>query len=344
MEKRVLTLSPYDTPTSGNLEDEQSFPLSTQGCWVIRSEDVPSTPFPLPIENTSEIEFAEFILKERLLLANLSLSLKAWRPPSPAKDTPNRREDLFMPPSGINEFTPIFSLDSPLLVSNCFQTVKGFAFDSSSLYIGSGRGAEEAWPEEFLLPTVSYPIGTIVPFIQENPIVFTIAKLLLKSQGVYTCPTEYRTLFNRFGLKNTIPSTTNHIHYESALVHTFDTEITPEMITVLRKSVGWSPEIDYTDRPTLICQDATFEEVLRPGWNIRIIDPTEPFDRILANLSGAWGMVGTSLLQHSWMLPLGARVFDLSTSPTNAQHAEVAGLIYIPTTNAEFLSTLHDTD
>ena len=343
MEKRLLTLSPYDTPISGNLEDDLP-PSSVQGCWVIRSEDVPSTPFPLPIEDTSEIEFASFILKERLLLENLSLSLKAWRPPSSAKDTSHHKEDLFMPPSGINEFTPIFSLESPLLVSNCFQTDKGLAFDSSSLYIGSGRGAEEAWSEEFLLPTVSYPIGTIVPIIRENIIVFTIAKLLLKSQGVYTCPEEYLSLYRRFGLNNTIPYTTDHIHYTSALVHTYDKQVHPEMIDVLRKTVGWSSEIDYTDRPTLICEDATFEEVLRPAWNIRVIECTEPFDRILANLSGAWGIIGTSLLQYSWILPLGARVFDLSSLPINAQQAEVAGLRYIPTTKEEFLTTLHDTD
>jgi hypothetical protein len=323
MEKTLLALSPYEIPASGNIEDDDLPSSDIPATWVFRSEDAP----------LSTMRYTYDSLKERFLVASPSLSLLTWSGSPSAYP-----RDVFLTPTKLLSLRP-HPFKGPLLVANCFQTTTGLVFDSSTLYIGNNEDCRHM----DLLPTESYPSGTIVPFLQENPILFTIAKLLLKSQGVYTCPEEYRPLYRRFGLNNTIPASPK-LHFASALVYPYDMQIQPEMIDVLRKTVSWSPEIDYTDRPTLICQDASFEEVLRRGWNVRIIDPADPFDRILANLSGAWGLTGTTLLQYCWMLPRGARVFDLSSSPIHAKQAEVAGLRYIPTSHDEFLTTLHDTD
>jgi hypothetical protein len=328
MEKRILVLSPYDIPSSGNLEECDLDPVSDgEVLWVMRSEDVRSA-----TQSTSIPTFIDYSVKEGFLRSNPSRSLIAWR----LSVSP-------IPSAGISLSAPtaIRSLRREVgeerVVANCFQTSRGLAFDSSTYF----SSPEEEEPS--LLPTVSYPLGTVVPFVQENPLLFTISKLLLNCQGVYTCPETYLPLYRRFGLTNTIPPSPNHIHFVSALVYPADMRIRPEMIHALRKAVSWTPDIDYTDRPTLICEDATFEEVLRRAWTVRIIDPTDSFDRILANLSGAWGILGSTILKYCWMLPRGARVFDLS-SPQHAEHAKLSELKYIPTTKDEFLTTLHDTD
>jgi hypothetical protein len=118
------------------------------------------------------------------------------------------------------------------------------------------------------------------------------------------------------------------------------------MIDALRKAVAWSPEaISHDGRPAFICADATFEEALRPAWDVRIVSSKDPFDRILANLTGAWGMIyDSSLSDYMWMLPQGARVFELSSQDTKAHRfSTVAGLRHIFTTKAKLLDTIADT-
>jgi hypothetical protein len=232
----------------------------------------------------------------------------------------------------------------PFLVSKCFQTSTGLAFDSSTMYIGNGRGAQEAWTNiEALVPTVKYDVGTIVPL--NTPPIVQIAKLLLSSQGVYTVSEECKSLFRRFGLTASIPLAPR-IFFTSALVYPFDSEITPPMIAALRKAVSWSPiPISHDGRPPLICADATFEEALRPAWDVRIIGPQDSFDRILDNLRGAWGMIyDDSLRDFLWMLPLGARVFELSSQDTTAHRVStVSRLRHIFTTKKKLLDTITDT-
>jgi hypothetical protein len=234
----------------------------------------------------------------------------------------------------------------PFTVANCFQTSTGLAFDSSTMYIGNGKGAQEAWTNiEALVPTVKYDAGTIAP-VDSSPI-FQVAKLLLSSksfQGVYSVSEGCGQLFRRFGLTATIPPAPR-IFYKSALVYPFDSEITPPMVAALRKAVSWSPTtISHDGRPSLICADATFEEALRPAWDVRIITPQDSFDRILDNLKGAWGMIyDPCLCDYMWMLPLGARVFELSSQETKAHRlSTVAGLRHIFTTKAKLLNTIAD--
>lgn len=236
----------------------------------------------------------------------------------------------------------VLTTPKPIVVPNCFQTSTGLAFDSSTMYIGNGKGAQEAWSAiEALVPTVKYESGTIVP-VDSSPI-FQVAKLLLGSQGVYTCAEPQAS---RFGLTSMAPAATPRIFYSSALVYPFDSQVTPLMIDALRKAVAWSPEtISHDGRPALICADATFEEALRHGWDVRIIRPEDSFDRILANLTGAWGMIyDPSLWDYMWMLPRGARVFELSSQDTKAHFlSTVADLRHIFTTKAKLLDTIADT-
>jgi hypothetical protein len=225
------------------------------------------------------------------------------------------------------------------IASNCFQTSTGLAFDSSTMYIGNGKGAQEAWTNiDVLVPTVKYDLGTIVPI--DNSPIFRIAKLLMGSQGVYTDPVGPSC----FGLSNIIPIAPR-IFYKSALVYPFDAEVSPPMIHALRKAVSWSPTpISHDGRPSIICADASFEEALRPSWDVRIIGDY-PFDRILANVTGAWGMIySPELFEYLWMLPQGARVFEVSSQDTKAHRlSTVAGLRHIFTTKAKLLDTIADT-
>jgi hypothetical protein len=206
------------------------------------------------------------------------------------------------------------------------------------MYIGNGKGAQEAWSAiEVLVPTAKYDSGTIVP--AGNPM-FRSAKLLLGSQGVYTGPVT-----RGLGLADPSSAFASRTFFTSALVYPYDDEITPPMIDALRKAVAWSPlVISHDGRPPLVCADASFEEALRPAWDVRIVQEA-PFDRILANLTGAWGVIySPPLLDYLWMLPHGARVVELSSQDTEAHRmSTVAGLRHIFTTKAKLLDTLADT-
>ena len=108
--------------------------------------------------------------------------------------------------------------------------------------------------------------------------------------------------------------------------------------------------VSHDGRLPLICADATFEEALRPAWDVRDVSPITtlpniPFNRILANVTGAWGVIySPELLDYLWMLPRGARVFELSSQDTKAHRmSTVAGLRHIFTTKAKLLNTLADT-
>ena len=164
------------------------------------------------------------------------------------------------------------------------------------------------------------------------------------------CPPEVISLYARFGLTNSIPTLpldqgqVRGVFFTEALVYP-PTEYTEEMVSALRNAVNWSsPFISYDGRPALVCEDASFEEALRPAWDVRILSPEDSFDRILATLSGAWGLVGSRLLPYSWILPLGARVFDYSASYCfSYAEAKAAHLTYIPTTKATLLDDIADT-
>jgi len=345
--------------------------------------DKPQFDIPLT-QPKAECAFAYYMLREKFLIVNPARSLVTWTLPRTAVSAEQEAPSPvyhFIHPTGINPMKPltavkqdtfrlkqtvegpdatrwmhtlskkgiaatlgtselVLTTPQPIVVPNCFQTSTGLAFDSSTMYIGNGKGAQEAWSAiEALVPTVKYESGTIVP-VDSSPI-FQVAKLLLASQGIYTCAEPNAS---RFGLTPMAPAP--RIFYSSALVYPFDSEVTPPMIDALRKAVAWSPEtISHDGRPALICADATFEEALRPAWDVRIVSPQDPFGRILANLTGAWGMIyDPSLFNYMWMLPRGARVFELSSQDTEAHRmSTVAGLRHIFTTKAKVLDTIADT-
>jgi len=340
--------------------------------------------FTIPLtQPKAESAFAYYMLREKFVISNPARSLVTWTlPRTPSKGQEVEAPVYhFIHPTGINPMKPltavkqdtfrlkqtvegpdatrwmhalskkgiaatlgtselVLTTPQPLVVPNCFQTPEGLAFDSSTMYIGNGKGAQEAWSAiEALVPTVKYDLGTIVP-VDSSPI-FQLAKLLLSSQGVYSCSSPHAA---RFGLTPIPPAP--RIFYRSALVYPFDAEVIPPMIDALRKAVAWNSEaISHDGRPSLICADATFEEALRPAWDVRIATPNDTFDRILANLTGAWGMIyHPSLFDYVWMLPRGARIFELSSQDTKAHRmSTVAGLRHMFTTKAKLLDTIADT-
>jgi len=254
-------------------------------------------------------------------------------------------------PLGISEYTHI--TQESLSLENCVQTTSGLAFDSRTLYVGSGKGAQEAWSTEqlyALLPTECHPSGRIVPFPEGySPglcILHVISKLLLLNEGVYVCPDSCKELFAKFGLTNTIPSTPErHIVYTKALCYPVDETISPEMIRSLRANVAWVPEPQVdAGRYTIVCANSAAEETLRGAWNVRVLH-TDSFDECSC-LFGAWGIVlgkGASR-DFLWMLPLGARVFELSSTDSRAHTlSTVAGLRHIFTTESRLLESIADT-
>ena len=255
-------------------------------------------------------------------------------------------------PLGISEYTHI--TQEHLSLENCVQTTSGLAFDSRTLYVGSGKGAQEAWSTEqlyALLPTECHPCGLIVPFPEGHSpgfyILHVISKLLLLNKGVYVCPDSCKELFAKFGLTNTIPQTPErHILYKTALCYPVDETISPEMIRSLRDHTSWVPEPQLdAGRYTIVCVNSAAEETLRGAWNVRVLHPDSTFDECYS-LSGAWGIVlgDGSKTDFLWMLPVGARVFEVSSTDTRAHTlSTVAGLRHIFTTESRLLESIADT-
>jgi len=325
MEKTLLSLLSREIPPSGNLEDDE-LPLRAdhQDSWIIQSEECH---WLSRLDDLSPSAFSYMMLKNKFLVVNPSKSILTWRI-SPSPHAPLAQEGLHLQPTAISELK-LYRSDTPVVVSNCFQ-MGSHVFDARYSYSG----------EVYDLPIgsrESYTMGTIVCSQGSNPF-YSIAKLLLKAQGVYCCSREDIPLYRRFGLTNGIDS--QSLFFTEALVYP-PTEFTEEMISALRNAVNWSSTfISYDGRPGIVCEDASFEEALRPAWDVRILSPEDTFDRILANLSGAWGLVGNRLIHYSWMLPLGARVFG---SASAYAEAKAARLTYIHTTKATLLDAIADT-
>jgi hypothetical protein len=257
-------------------------------------------------------------------------------------------------PLGTSDYThrsqEVLSLDA------CVQTVSGLAFDASTMYVGGGKGAQEAWSVETLyalLPTECHDVGIIVPFYnvqtEAECLLHVISKLLLnKRNAVYVCPDWCRDLFAKFGLTSTLSqSPERHIMYKKALCYPVDQEVSPSAIRSLRESMAWIPEPRLFDgRHSIVCMNSSFEEALRGAWDVRVLQENTSYEQRLANLSGAWGIVieeGEDPLWN-WMLPLGARVFELSSTDTKAHHlSTVAGLKHIFTTRTRLLESIADT-
>jgi hypothetical protein len=404
MKKTLLSLLSYEIPSSGNLE-ERTLPAVSdlQDSWVIRSEDVPSSPsFSIPLLQTkSECAFAFRMLQEKFLVVNPARSLVTWRTLTPRK-TPLAESPVYhlIHPTGINERKPLLttpvsktllkrtvegpdatrwlhalskkgiaiplgtsdythSSQEALSLNSCVQTVSGLAFDSTTLYVGSGKGAQEAWSTETLyalLPTECHEMGLIVPFsdlqTEADYILHAISKLLIlkreaSESAVYVCPEWCRGLFRQFGLTSTLSqSPERHIMYKKALCYPVDQEVSSSAIRSLRESIPWISEPKLFDgRHSIVCMNSSIEP-LRGAWDVRVLHADSTFDQRLANLSGAWGIVLSEKCSYkwNWMLPLGARVFELSATDTKAHHfSTVAGLRHIFTTDTRLLESIADT-
>lgn len=406
MKKTLLSLLSYELPSSGNLEERTLPPVSDlQDSWVIRSEDVPSQQFQIPLlHSKSECAFAFRMLQEKFLVVNPARSLVTWRtlprPPTPLTESPVYH---LIHPTGINERKPLVTtpvlkekvkrtvegsdatrwlhalskkgISLPLGTSDythtsqemlslesCVQTVSGLAFDATTMYVGGGKGAQEAWSTETLyalLPTECHDVGVIVPFTgvktEAECVLHVISKLLLnKLDGVYVCPDWCRDLFAKFGLTSILSqSPERHIMYKKAFCYPVDQEVSPCSIRSLRENIPWISEPKLFDgRYSIVCMNSSFEEALRGAWDVRVLHEDSTYEQRLANLSGAWGILlaqgqgegeGQAHLWN-WMLPLGARVFELSSTDTKAHHlSTVAGLRHIFTTTARLLESIADT-
>ena len=118
------------------------------------------------------------------------------------------------------------------------------------------------------------------------------------------------------------------------------------MIQALRKSIEWIPEPKpFNGRLSIVCVHCYIEE-LRGAWDVRQLDDTMSVESILANLRGAWGIIlGPSAVSSwNWILPLGARVFELSSMDTEAHDlSTIAGLRHIFTTESRLIECIADT-
>jgi hypothetical protein len=253
----------------------------------------------------------------------------------------------------LGESTYTYTKQEGFAIKDCFQTMSGLAFDSTTMYIGSGKGAQEAWSNESLyalLPTQVYESGTIVHFPEEYMprelcVLHVISRLLMHNEGVYLCPESCRSLFATFGLKGIPPLPDTHFVYKKAFCYPVD-GVSPEMIQALRKSIEWIPEpVPFDGRLSIVCVHCYIEE-LRGAWDVRRLDDTMSVESIIANLRGAWGIIlGPSAVSSwNWILPLGARVFELSSMDTEAHDiSTIAGLRHIFTTEARLTECIADT-
>lgn len=337
MEKTLLALSSRQIPASGNLEDDTPS-LDAHDSWVFRSEDLGLDLTDFAEGNTGSFGFMLMnTLKNNFRIVNPSLSLITWN-----SQGPTAPETLSLTPTRVCELKPYWS-DQSLRVKNCFQASTS-AYDFSMSYFS----------ELYELPggpVECHELGTIVcrpdlcqPLADKGPF-YRIAKLLLEAQGVYTCLPEEVPLYARFGLRNTLAGE-KRLFFSSALVHP-PTEFTKEMIGALQRAVSWSPQfISYDGRPVLVFAEreratASLQDALRPAWDLRVLSPEDSFDRILATLSGAWGLIGG--VEYAWMLPVGGRLF----APPSAEAAVLAAnaqLRYIPTSNDTLLDDIADTE
>jgi len=247
-------------------------------------------------------------------------------------------------PLGTSDYT-IKSLKSRE-IANCSQTMDGLAFDANHMYIGNAAGAQEAWSQPLyaMLPTASYETGTIVPLnchTREEYVLNVVSKVLGSAPG-HVCPEKFLPVARAFGLPTHPLTPDTYAVYTTATCFPVDTTITPTHIASLRKAVGWQSSVD--SELTLVCT-GTYDETLERAWKVRVLYPTDTVEEIIGKLSGAWGIICTSdTYGWNWLLPEGARVFELSATTPAAHHlSTVAGLRHIFTRTEKLLDSIENT-
>jgi hypothetical protein len=242
-----------------------------------------------------------------------------------------------------------------LYLKDVYQTSKGLLYDSQRMYVGSGKEAQTVWaesPVQALLPTLLSQQGFAVPWpkdaekVREIYIVRYLSKVLRLREvsgwknGDFFCP-EHTHIQNAIKLFRWGVSPLPLIKYETDIqvfhkeAYGFSPEdmtvISPDDISALRRGLGpfWKETIERHDsyRTIVIVEDGNvitselaykYEEVLERCATIRIVYPGKSSpERMLALLSGAWGIICPSGLEASgwnWALPKGAFVFEVQSS------------------------------
>jgi hypothetical protein len=240
-----------------------------------------------------------------------------------------------------------FPEERVLRLQSVFQTPQGLAYDSNTMYVGD-KEAQKKWassPIRVTLPTLKSEKGFIIPWPtnaeakREVYILKYLSKVLRLRElsgwkgGDFFCP-DLPTLPNaiklfRWGV-SPLPlmkyEPDIQIWHEEAFTYVYSgEEILPEDMDALRRGLGqfWLPESEDEKRivivegGTLLGKVSELEEALENEYKVFVVyaGKTSP-ERLLATLSGAWGVICPSGLEASgwnWMLPKGAYVFEVDS-------------------------------
>lgn len=251
------------------------------------------------------------------------------------------------------ESTNPLTLDKEIVLhlTNVYQTPQGLVYDSRNMYVGKGKDAASTWatyPIKPLLATLKSEKGFVVPWpkelnTKEGQREIYILKYLSKvlrlrelsgwKQGDFFCIDipGIQNAMKLFRWGGPLPL----IKYESDIqvwheeAYVFPIEeyrINPKDIQALRlglgpfwkETVGDEKTIILVEGGSLIGKIDDIEEKLENMFKVFVVYPgkTSP-ERLLACLSGAWGIVCPSGIEASgwnWMLPKGAHVFEIDSS------------------------------
>jgi hypothetical protein len=255
----------------------------------------------------------------------------------------------------------------------------GIAYDSRNVYVGSSKDAEEylsKYPIQMLVPTLHSERGFIVPWpvgaekSREIYILQYLSKILkLRSisgweTGDFFCPNrkEIESCLKIFRWGGPLPL----IQYEPDIQIWHDEAyvlpvqqvgiIYPDDIAALRNGLGqfWKENIEITEdaRSIVIISDDTvltknfvnkLDDGLLEHLKIFIVyEGSTIMERMLATLSGSWAVIcGPSYKASAWnwMLPNGARVFQLNSKDDSGINlSSAAGLKHVFTNESSIIS------
>ncbi len=230
-------------------------------------------------------------------------------------------------------------------LTDCFMTPSGLVYDSKSMFVGPSPAGLERWSQgdaASLLPAVECSRVACVPWpsdcqSREDYVVRVLSKILRirkTSDSEFYCP-ESKEILDALQVFQWTSARQPVIKHESdgqvwcrhatALLPNGNTSPLAEDIAALRKFVrGW--ETVATPRIVLVEEDSgpvmrsefvsSLEAVLEDAFDIRVVYPGRTSaERMVDMLRGAWGViVGSGDAKRcgwNWMLPTGARVFEV---------------------------------
>ena len=238
-----------------------------------------------------------------------------------------------------------------LHLKNCFQTSGGLVFDNTKMYIGKGQEAQKIWGKaeiHGMTPTIRVGFGLIAPWPvnmkdREVYLVKFLSKILQlraasgRLDGEFMCPpnksfVDALHIFNWGVGKMPIIQHEHDMQVWCSEAYAFPVnEIdipSREDMAALRAAVSWKEKPDtFQGRLRIVLvQDDTIlthericelEDVLERAWDVRVVysgtDQTSA-ERMVDVMSGAWGVIGVGGIVcygWNWLLPKGARVFEI---------------------------------